>query len=89
MIIAKKIHFIGIVQGVGFRPYVKVLADRVGVKGYVRNMGGGEVEVFIEGEEGAVKAFIDEFLNNRPSAIYIEEYSIVDDKPRGLHTIIQ
>jgi len=85
MIIAKKIHFIGIVQGVGFRPYVKVLADRVGVKGYVRNMGGGEVEVFIEGEEGAVKAFIDEFLNNRPSAIYIEEYSIVDDKPRGLN----
>nr|WP_052885953.1 carbamoyltransferase HypF [Vulcanisaeta distributa] len=80
---ARKIHFIGIVQGVGFRPYVKVLADKYGIKGYVRNMGGGEVEVFIEGDDGAVNEFIHEFMNNRPRAIYIEEYSITEDVPRG------
>ncbi len=71
--------------GGSFRPYVKVLADKYGgVKGYVRNMGGGEVEVFIEGDDGAVNEFIHEFMNNRPRAIYIEEYSITEDVPGGL-----
>ena len=83
MVIARKIRFVGIVQGVGFRPYIKVLADKHGVKGYVRNLGGGEVEVFVEGGEDAVSSFIRDFLNNRPRAIYIEEYSISDEEPRG------
>ncbi len=76
----------GIVQGVGFRPYIKVLADKYGgVKGYVRNLGGGEVEVFVEGgDEGAVNNFISDFLSNRPRAIYIEEYSVTSEEPRGI-----
>ncbi len=33
------IEVYGIVQGVGFRPFIKLLADRYGVTGYVQNMG--------------------------------------------------
>ena len=47
--IALKILTQGIVQGVGFRPYVYRLADELNLKGYVRNLG-NVVEIIIEGE---------------------------------------
>ena len=48
----------GIVQGVGFRPLVFRLASRLGLKGYVRNVGGSEVEVHVEGYEGSLDEFV-------------------------------
>lgn len=46
----------GVVQGVGFRPFVHRLATRHGVAGWVRN-GSGEVEIRVEGPPEAVQAF--------------------------------
>ena len=46
---ALKILTQGIVQGVGFRPYVYRLASELDLKGYVRNLG-NVVEIVIEGE---------------------------------------
>lgn len=46
---ALKILTQGIVQGVGFRPYVYRLASDLNLKGYVRNLG-NVVEIIIEGE---------------------------------------
>ena len=46
---ALKILTQGIVQGVGFRPYVYRLASELDLKGYVRNLG-NVVEIIIEGE---------------------------------------
>ena len=46
---ALKILTQGIVQGVGFRPYVYRLASELNLKGYVRNLG-NVVEIIIEGE---------------------------------------
>ena len=46
---AKKILTQGIVQGVGFRPYVYRLATELELKGYVRNLG-NVVEIILEGE---------------------------------------
>ena len=46
---ALKILTQGIVQGVGFRPYVYRLATDLNLKGYVRNLG-NVVEIIIEGE---------------------------------------
>ena len=40
----------GIVQGVGFRPYVYRLASDLNLKGHVRNLG-NVVEIHIEGDE--------------------------------------
>ena len=37
--ITGNIHVYGIVQGVGFRPFVSVAAERLGVKGTVANKG--------------------------------------------------
>ncbi len=56
----KRVHvFIsGRVQGVFFRAYTKEEADRLGLKGYVRNLPDGRVEAVFEGEEEAIEAMI-------------------------------
>ena len=41
----------GIVQGVFFRKFVKENADALCLKGFVRNLETGEIEVFAEGEK--------------------------------------
>jgi acylphosphatase len=50
----------GVVQGVGFRWYVRQVAMRYGLKGYVKNLFDGSVETYVEGDETALKAFNDE-----------------------------
>ena len=52
----------GEVQGVGFRGYVRRLAEAYGVSGYVRNMPDGSVELVAEGDENTVAAFREEVL---------------------------
>lgn len=41
-------------QGVGYRYYVARHADRLGLKGYTRNLDDGRVEVYASGPETAV-----------------------------------
>lgn len=46
-------HYIisGKVQGVGYRFYVGFRLEKLGVKGLVRNLDSGEVELFMQGDE--------------------------------------
>jgi acylphosphatase len=44
----------GEVQGVGYRWFVRGLADTAGVSGSARNLGDGRVEVVLEGPDEAV-----------------------------------
>ncbi|HVZ47829.1 MAG TPA: carbamoyltransferase HypF [Gemmatimonadaceae bacterium] len=46
----------GVVQGVGFRPFIHRLAVRLGLAGWVRNVA-GTVEIHVEGPRGALDAF--------------------------------
>ncbi len=48
----------GRVQGVGYRYYVQAQAQHFGIKGYVRNLPSGEVEVDAEGERSSLSHFI-------------------------------
>ena len=47
-----KLNVTGIVQGVGFRPFIYRIAVKNGLAGYVRNRGDAGVEVLVEGEAG-------------------------------------
>lgn len=47
----------GRVQGVGFRHFVLSIAPEYGVRGYVRNMRDGSVEVLAIGSEKILKLF--------------------------------
>jgi len=54
-----KIIISGTVQGVFFRRFVKDSADKLKVRGFVRNLDNGDLEIIAEGENKNV----DEFLN--------------------------
>ena len=79
----KRYHIIfkGRVQGVGFRFQVKMLADRLGLTGTVRNMYDGSVEVCIQGNENQLMNFY-KGLENINFAIIdsknINEVSVID-----------
>lgn len=69
----------GIVQGVGFRPFVYNLAQRLGLRGWVLNDEHG-VKVEIEGEEGVIERFLRALKNEAPPLARIEELW-VEDRP--------
>lgn len=79
-----RVHIVvtGVVQGVGFRYFTLHLAQSLGLAGYVRNRMDGAVEVEIEGEEGAVRAFIDD-LSVGPRASHVTGMEITDLQPKG------
>jgi hydrogenase maturation protein HypF len=70
----------GVVQGVGFRPFVYRAASERGLKGYVKNLGDGTVEVVVEGGDGAVNAFLDDLQHKRPPLSKIYELKVVEDR---------
>jgi acylphosphatase len=45
----------GRVQGVGFRWFVQRSAERIGVKGWTRNLDSGDVEVYAIGNEAQLQ----------------------------------
>ena len=67
-----KIMVAGIVQGVGFRPFIYRIAVRDGLTGYVKNKGDAGVEIIVEGDKAAIERFIHELKNDKPplSRIY-------------------
>lgn len=66
----KTYHYIvsGRVQGVFFRYYTKETADRLLIRGTVRNLANGDVEVFARGESGIMEQFEQFLLRGSPSA---------------------
>ncbi len=50
----------GRVQGVGFRTFCTIHAQRHHLTGSVHNMENGMVEIFVQGEEKEIDAFLDE-----------------------------
>ncbi len=50
-----RLFITGSVQGIFFRQFIKDNADKNNVKGYVRNLEDGRVEVFLEGDGEAVE----------------------------------
>jgi len=64
---ARLLRIRGVVQGVGFRPFVYRLAREHGIAGWVRNDGEG-VEVHAEGSPEALDAFVDGFAAPPPAA---------------------
>ncbi|MBL8447430.1 MAG: carbamoyltransferase HypF [Zoogloeaceae bacterium] len=55
----------GVVQGVGFRPFVFRLAREMGLAGWVRNDGGG-VEIEIQGSPGDISALMARMVGEAP-----------------------
>jgi len=72
----------GIVQGVGFRPFVYGLAVKHNLKGWVYNTS-EDVRIEVEGEAEAIKQFERELETKTPPLAHIENITIEYHPPRG------
>src|ERR1700676_2690880 len=78
----RQIHIRGIVQGVGFRPFVYNLAHRLGLSGYVLNSSAG-VTIEIEGNCGELERFVSRLGSEAPPLAHIEDVAITLLEPAG------
>ncbi|WP_298819022.1 carbamoyltransferase HypF [Chloroflexus sp.] len=70
-----RVHVRGIVQGVGFRPFVFGLAERWHLAGFARNDSHG-VTIEIEGDESSLQAFVNALRRDAPPLARIDQVSI-------------
>ncbi len=88
MKVRKYVRVYGRVQGVFFRANTKRVADKYGVKGYVRNMPDGSVEAVLEGDEEAVSRVI-EWMHVGPPMARVDRVEVRDEEYRGEFTDFQ
>ncbi len=79
---AYRIAITGVVQGVGFRPFVYNLATRLDVRGWVLNHVGG-VEIEAEGTEDALRTFVAALQAEAPPLARIESLTVTPISPRA------
>ncbi|GAI45180.1 unnamed protein product, partial [marine sediment metagenome] len=77
-----KISVWGVVQGVGFRPFVYRLAREHNLKGWVRNTS-GNVEIEVEGDEESLENFLGDLEAKAPPMARIEKVEATFYPPRG------
>lgn len=65
----------GIVQGVGFRPFVYRLATRYNLKGFVLNDGQG-VLIDVEGDEKSISEFVQSLEKEKPTQARISQIGL-------------
>jgi hydrogenase maturation protein HypF len=81
-LIAMQILIRGIVQGVGFRPFVYGLAARHHLTGWVCNSSRG-VEIVINGAEAEVNEFVSQVRSDAPPLSRIDSFNIQPISPNG------
>jgi len=88
MTIARKFIISGEVQGVGYRFFAQRAAAEHQVKGYVRNLSDGRVEVLAEGHADVVEAFKHDLAAGPAysEVTHIEELNV---EPTGWYTLFR
>jgi len=76
---AVRLYIEGTVQGIFFRQFIKENADRQNLRGFVRNLEDGRVEVFIEGDQENVDKMI-ELCRAGPKHSQIRDVEVKEEK---------
>jgi acylphosphatase len=58
----------GMVQGIGYRYFVKRLAASLGLPGWVKNLPSGQVEIAVEGDRSLIESMIRDLKTGHPYA---------------------
>ncbi|MGD0795750.1 MAG: carbamoyltransferase HypF [Dehalococcoidales bacterium] len=77
-----RINVRGVVQGVGFRPFVYQLATRHNLKGWVCNTS-GDVSIEVEGDSQNIEQFVRELQEKAPPLAHIREVTVAPGPPAG------
>lgn len=72
-----KIVIKGRVQGVGFRFSAQRFAEKSGVKGYIRNLVNGNVEIVVQGDVKALQDLL-VWAHRGPSTAEVESVAVED-----------
>ncbi|GAB4314398.1 MAG: carbamoyltransferase HypF [Promethearchaeota archaeon] len=70
------VHVTGVVQGVGFRPFLYRLASKWGLTGRIRNKGNFGVELVLDGRKASVESFVDSLRKELPPIAYVEDLDV-------------
>ena len=81
----KRVHVEGIVQGVGFRPFIFALAERYALAGWVRNTSAG-VDIEVDGALEALDAFVQAISAEAPPLAQIDGVTAVAIPANGYTT---
>lgn len=76
------IYIEGIVQGVGFRPFLHRLAEQYQIRGWVRNTSSG-LEGSLEGDPCSLEQFTDAVKNSPPPMAVVERVETVPEDPEA------
>jgi len=68
---------------VGFRPFVYRTAVKLGLCGYVRNLGGSEVEIWVEGPDSFLERFLEALEREKPPPARLERVVVKRVEPCG------
>ena len=69
-----KVHITGVVQGVGFRPFVYNLATTLNLKGWVKNTSAG-VDIEADGDKDRLDSFLQKLRDDAPPLSRIDDFS--------------
>ena len=78
----KHIVVSGVVQGVGFRSYTQMKAERLGITGTVRNLANGDVEIVAEGGDETLHRFLDAVRRGPPGS-RVDDVAVEERVPAG------
>lgn len=79
-----KVSVTGVVQGVGFRPFVYRTALEHRLRGWVKNTS-GSVDMEVEGDAHDVQGFLSDLKDRLPPLASINRFEVAFDSPRGFH----
>ena len=85
MRVARHYLITGRVQGVGFRYFADAVAAREGIHGWVRNVPGGNVEAFAEGDAEAIDRF-ERAIRHGPPGACVDHVDVEGTVPSGRDT---
>ncbi len=80
--VARHIHITGVVQGVGFRPFVYGLATRYGLNGWVCNTSAG-VDIEVDGSIELLDKFVADLSTQAPPLARIDSVEVDELEPNG------
>ena len=80
-----RLYITGTVQGIFFRGFVKENAERHNVKGFVRNLEDGRIEIFLEGNSEDVNKMI-ELCKKGPKHAQIRKVETKEEKFQDFKT---
>src|SRR5512137_2618177 len=81
-LIGKHIHITGVVQGVGFRPFVYGLATRYGLCGWVCNTSAG-VDIEVDGSDDTLERFVAALTAEAPPLARIDSVEVAEIDSNG------